>query len=317
LEFVSDASVLKPTGIETTRNTTKRRFADSRRNILRIAPVVALPMVLVATVTLLAQSVSQPASQPVSNLRIDSRAVLLDVLVTDSKGVPVTGLAKEAFTIREQGKAQTVSYFEEHKGASAPEPEKLAVPERQGEQEKQSGQEHLPPNTFSNTSARPGPKSDIAAVGNVLLLDTLNTQMADQIAVRKAAVAYLKELKPGSRLAIYTLGMRLRYVQGFSDDPALLAAALGYNKVGIPEAPTLLHESGSVAAFQSFVADAGEAELADRVYRTLEGLKGVEGDGCATGQIAGPEEPDLVGGLVSAGSEWHFRRTDGRWKFAR
>jgi len=236
---------------------------------LKIARFGLLQVVLTASVALLAQSASQSASQPApaSSLRIDTRAVLLDVLVTDHKGVPVTGLAKEAFTVTEQGKAQALSFFEEHRGATAVEPEKHA------ELEKQSGQEPLPPNTFSNASVLADPESANLAVANVLLLDTLNTQMADQMAVRHAAVAYLKQLKPGSRMAIYTLGMRLRYVQGFADDPALLAAALGYGRNGIPEAPTLLHEPGAVAAFQSFVGETGEAEAADRVYRTLEALK--------------------------------------------
>jgi VWFA-related protein len=223
-------------------------------------------MILAFTAPLLAQSTPQPASQPAPSLRVDSRAVLLDVLVTDHKGLPVTGLAKDAFTVAEQGKAQTISFFEEHKGAPA------ADLEKQAEKEKQSGQDALPANTFSNASDLAEPEFARVAVANVLLLDTLNTQMADQMAVRKAAVAYLKELKPGSRLAIYTLGMRLRYVQGVSDDPALLASALGYSKIGIPDAPTLLHAPGA-EAFQSFVAETGEAETVDRVYRTLQGLK--------------------------------------------
>jgi VWFA-related protein len=224
-------------------------------------------MVLAATLSLLAQSAPQPEPQAAPSLRVNSRAVLLDVLVTDHKGVPVTGLAKEAFTVVEQGKAQTIGFFEEHRGASTAEPEKRT------DEGKPGGQGSLPPNTFSNAFAPAVLESANAAVGNVLLLDTLNTKMADQIGVRNAAVAYLKQLKPGSRLAIYTLGMRLRYVQGFSDDPALLAAALGYARNGIPEAPSLLHESGSVAAFQSFIANTGAAEAADRVYRTMEGLK--------------------------------------------
>jgi len=236
---------------------------------LKIARVALLQMVLVVTLPLLAQGAPQPASQPVPNLRVNSRAVLLDVVVTDHKGAPVTGLAKEAFTVVEQGKAQTIGFFEEHKGASVVESERPTEPERG----QQSGQQPLPPNTFSNASAAEVPETANVAVGNVLLLDTLNTQMADQMAVRKAAVSYLKGLKPGSRLAIYTLGMRLRYVQGFADDPALLAAALGYGRNGGPDAPTLLHEPGPVAAFQSFIAEAGEAEMADRAYRTLEGLK--------------------------------------------
>jgi len=41
-------------------------------------------------------------SGPVGNLRIHSRAALVDVLVTDHTGTPVTGLTREAFTVTEQ-----------------------------------------------------------------------------------------------------------------------------------------------------------------------------------------------------------------------
>lgn len=235
---------------------------------MSIARVALIPLFLIATSPVFAQSTSHSSSQPVTSLRVDSRAVLLDVLVTDHKGVPITGLAKDAFTVVEQGKAQTVGYFEEHKGALAAEPQKQV--------QKVSAQQGLPANTFSNASESTYTEPADAAVANVLLLDTLNTQMADQMAVRKAADAYLKDLKPGSRLGIYTLGMRLRYVQGVSDDPALLATALGYRKVGVPDAPTLLHMPGTVA-FQDFIGESAVAERADRTYRTLDGLKELAG----------------------------------------
>jgi len=40
----------------------------------------------------------------------------VDVVVTDSKDEPVTGLGKKDFEISEDGKPQTISTFEEHKG---------------------------------------------------------------------------------------------------------------------------------------------------------------------------------------------------------
>ncbi len=96
---------------------------------------------------------SQPvAPTPETTLHITSRAVLVDVLVTDHDGRPVKGLKQNAFTINEQGKPQTISFFEEHTGAQPGPPKEMP---------------RLPPNVFSNFSPFPEP----SAV-NLLLLDS-------------------------------------------------------------------------------------------------------------------------------------------------
>ncbi len=41
---------------------------------------------------------------PIQTLRTTSRAVLIDVIVSDRKGKPVTGLKQEDFIVTEQGK---------------------------------------------------------------------------------------------------------------------------------------------------------------------------------------------------------------------
>jgi len=52
---------------------------------------------------LLAQTATPDANAPAPSLQINSRAVLVDVIVTDRNGKPVTGLKKDAFTVTEQG----------------------------------------------------------------------------------------------------------------------------------------------------------------------------------------------------------------------
>ena len=49
----------------------------------------------------------------------------------------------------------------------------------------------------------------------MLMLDALNTQLGDQISVRKQMVDYLKNIQPGPQLAIFTLTSKLRLVEGF------------------------------------------------------------------------------------------------------
>ena len=224
-------------------------------------------------------------NNPDTTLRVNSRAVLVDVIVTDHKGNPVTGLKQDNFAVTEQGKPQAISYFEEHNNAmQAEEAKKFEFP-------------MLPPNVFRNFSPIPLPPAV-----TVLLLDALNTPLADQMYLRKAAQKYLKTLKPGSRLAIFTMSMRLSFVQGFADDPAVLAAALGYQKNNKSEPAVLLQsqeESNAqsavvgmmsaqqaagggttttaaspeaIAAFQQFLQETQYAQESDREYRTMQNL---------------------------------------------
>jgi VWFA-related protein len=162
---------------------------------------------------LIAQSSETAGSVPETTLKVNSRAVLVDVIVTDKNGTPVKGLKQGDFRVLEQGKKQSISYFEEHTpGVLARRGQDRAFPP-------------LPPNVFTNFSPLPAPPAV-----NVLVLDALNTPMSDQMYLKKAAQHYLKTLKPGTRLAIFTMSMKLSFIQGFSDDPAVLATALGYRK---------------------------------------------------------------------------------------
>ena len=187
---------------------------------------------------LIAQTETPDPNSPASTLHLNSRAVLVDVVVTDHSGAPISGLKQDAFTVIEEGKPQSIAFFEEHKGA--PTPQHLELPT-------------LPPDVFSNFSPLPQP----AAV-NVLLLDTLNTPLADQAYVHSQALKYLKALKPGSRMAIFTMSMGLRYVQGFTDDPAVLASALSGKKSKDVETPALLKTQQDTLAQQTLVAEMEE-----------------------------------------------------------
>ena len=112
-------------------------------------------------------STSAPTQERVSKIEpqaptitITSRAVVVDVIVTDSSGKPVTGLGKDAFSVTEQGKPQTISFFEESGATARAEPVEMP---------------RLPADTFTNFSPFPQPPAV-----NVLLLDSLNTRMESQ-----------------------------------------------------------------------------------------------------------------------------------------
>ncbi len=159
-----------------------------------------------------AQSSQNPALPPADQqpaLRVTSRAVVIDVIVTNN-GKPVTGLKKDAFTVTESGKPQAVSFFEEN--APMPPPQSVQIPK-------------MPTDVFTNFSPFPNPPAV-----NVLLLDSLNTTTDNQSWVHKAALQYLKTARPGNRMAIFTMGLGLHFIQGFSDDPTVLTAALNNKK---------------------------------------------------------------------------------------
>ncbi len=187
---------------------------------------------------------SQTAPQDDSGRQVfkaNAQIVVLDVVVTGKNGRPVPGLHKEDFLVSEDGRPQTVTYFEEETGA----------------QPLQANLPALPPNVFSNI-----PRVKPSNAVTVLLLDTLNTPLADQSHVRAQMLKYLKSLQPGRRMAIFTLGTQLQFIQGFTDDPALLVAAIN-NKSGSIDTSPLLPSNAETAANQEVVAAMMEEHAVD------------------------------------------------------
>lgn len=62
-----------------------------------------------------ATSVSSSSPQPPTpTFRSSGRLVVLNVVVSDGDGKPVTGLKKEDFSVLEDGKAESLQVFESH-----------------------------------------------------------------------------------------------------------------------------------------------------------------------------------------------------------
>jgi VWFA-related protein len=239
--------------------------------------------VSLASDPLYSQSSAQEPVDTQTTIRVSSRAVLVDVIVADEHGKPVTGLKKDAFALTEEGKPQSIDYFEEHLASQPAAP--VEMPK-------------LPTNVFSNFSPFPPPPAV-----NVLLLDSLNTRMESQSVVHKQALDFLKSAKPGTRMAIFTMGLGLHFIQGFNDDPAVLAAALKDKKNSHVEASVMLKgqeetnaqqnlvgmmsspvPSGggalvsaaspeAISSLQNFFAETDSAQSFDRMYVTLANLQ--------------------------------------------
>ncbi|MGA2672999.1 MAG: VWA domain-containing protein [Terracidiphilus sp.] len=192
-------------------------------------------------VPLFAQTAPPPdAGNPAATLRVNARSVVVDVVVTDRNGKAITGLPKEDFQVFEDGKPQTLTFFEPHAGAPAIAPE--ALPSQ--------APPPLPPNTFTNVPAAV-PSDSV----NVLLMDALNTPMQDQTYVHKEMVKYLANIPPGIRIGVLLLSNRLRIVQGFTEDGAALRAAIARSAAN-PTESALLPVAGETNLIQTAVSEA-------------------------------------------------------------
>jgi VWFA-related protein len=147
------------------------------------------------------------------------RRVVVDVVVTDSKGQPVPGLTKADFSVAEDGKPQQILSFDANGFNSA--------------------MDYLPPNlpaepanTFVNL-----PKTPEKGPLYVLLYDLVNMDNEDQMALtvnqhqdqmfgRQQLIKFIQGKPEGSRFAIFVRSDGLHLIQGFTSDKQQLLAAV-------------------------------------------------------------------------------------------
>jgi VWFA-related protein len=210
------------------------------------------------------QQESSPDSAT-ATIQVYSRETVVDVTVTDAKGQAVHGLQQSDFTIEEDGKPQPIRSFTEY-GKETPAVERLPP--------------KLPPNVYTNL--QPAPASSAV---NILLLDALNTQAADQVYMKQESLKYLKNMPRGTRIAVLGLSSKLTILQGLTSDPAVLQAAVDTKKnralpspfidedsAGIIDASIDIAGDGEAAILQQFENDIASAQADMRNRMTLEAL---------------------------------------------
>jgi VWFA-related protein len=167
---------------------------------------ILVSIVVILSLTAFAQE-QLSSDIPGTTIRIMTRLVIVDTVVTDKAGKPVADLKPEDFTILEDGKPQKLMVFAPWKRV---EPSTAQPPP-------------LPPGVYTNRPeyrTPPGPMT-------VLLVDAMNTPTADQAYTRTELVKYLKtQLHPGERIAVFALAGRLHLLQDFTSDPELLRQAV-------------------------------------------------------------------------------------------
>ena len=217
----------------------------------RLPCILRLAICFQLCATVYSQGLPAPETEaPVTILKLNVRTVLVDVVVTDKDNRAVPGLQREDFQVLEDGKPQTISFFEPNFAADSGAANTAPGP-------------RLPLNTFSNIPPTP-PSNSV----NVLLMDALNTQVADQSNVHKQMVKYLANIPPGIRIGVFLLSERLRIIQGFTQDSGLLRSSIAKFAAN-PSTSALLPTASSIAALDAPVnieleqaAESGDVDTA-------------------------------------------------------
>lgn len=153
------------------------------------------------------------SSQASDFLKVTTRLVSLDVIATDSHGNVVRELKQQDLQIfEEHNNEQKIARFEfiDRPGSTAP--ENAAGSAAHGAAEPFYSN-HMP---FDRLSIPP----------TLLLIDGLNTDVSNQFSARNQMLHMLKTLPSETPIAVFLLGNSLRLLQGFTNDPSLLHAAL-------------------------------------------------------------------------------------------
>ena len=154
--------------------------------------------------TTAAAHAQQPTYETSAVLKVKSRLVVVDVVARDGKGVPVTDLKQEDFTLVEDGKEQKVRIFSfQHPDDS------VATAPPQAPANGMNVVDNLP-------HFQPG------RALNVLLMDALNTSRLNQVSMRQAMIKFLETLPANEPIAVYLLSDRIHLLQDFTTDPATL-----------------------------------------------------------------------------------------------
>ncbi|HYM75953.1 MAG TPA: VWA domain-containing protein [Candidatus Dormibacteraeota bacterium] len=138
--------------------------------------------------------------------KTSTQVVALDVVVTDSSGNTVRNVPRQDFVVREDGKPQPVTYFDEVKDRAASPP--VAQPNE------------VAPNIFTNRS--PAPEAESVTL---ILYDLLNTPADQQQRAKLELLKFLQSKPKESRFALCALSDSLQMIQGFTPDEGLLIRA--------------------------------------------------------------------------------------------
>ena len=205
-----------------------------------------------ATASPNAQDAGEAHNQP--TFTVTTEEVTVDAVVTDNKGHAVKGLSRDDFKVQENGQSQELASFHEY-GNGAIEPSKPVASAPQT------------PNVFNNNES---PTTDQPMV--VILLDFMNTQLADQQVAIQELTKFLRTKPAGTKFALFLLAEHMQMLQGFTTDGNLLLATLG-SKSAQPRITTQLEKMDLTSVIEGFRQKAmvdGGAEVDVQIFTGIQ-----------------------------------------------
>jgi VWFA-related protein len=234
-------------------------------SIPRPAAILILPVIF----TGLFLRSQTPANQSSAGARVatpviqsTTRLVQISVVARDKDGRPAEGLQANDFRISADGSPQKIAFF------SVESTGKVAAPNPP-----------LPPHTFTNLLEARGDRSNSITV---VLLDLVNTRLADRLYARQQLVKYLGDIQPQDRIGVYVFNGRLRVLHDYTADMSELQQKIAIAKdklvnVSRTEEPGALTNSDVIFSQMMNGAGGGQQERAffmrNRVLGTLDVLK--------------------------------------------
>jgi VWFA-related protein len=150
---------------------------------------------------IIAAGVAQPQTAPDQGLAAPpvitstTRLVQVSVVAKEKGGEPAAGMKAEDFRVLVDGRPQKISFFSSESTGMSP-----------------AASAPLPPDTFTNILAARGQGI------TVVLLDLVNTRMADRMYARQQLIKYLEEIQPQDRIGVYVFSGRLLVLHDYTAD---------------------------------------------------------------------------------------------------
>ncbi len=244
-------------------------------------PIAVVGLLVPAVI---AQQPATPAQRATGVVKSDATAIMVDIVVRDKRGDPVTDLSAADFEVEEDGVRQqvgSVTLFSSTEPAASTEPRKPAA---------------AAVTAAPKLPTAPAPPPVIA-----LVFDRLSPE-ARSLA-HKAAMGYVAKAEPNASIGVFGIDLSLKIYQGYTSDPALLTKAIeevgnrstsqfdtsgraDTNALAAGTANAMNNVQAGVAAGGPAAAQAGQAaggaapaaQMAEMARRTMETFDVLERD---------------------------------------
>jgi VWFA-related protein len=128
--------------------------------------------------------------------------VEVSVVVRDATGNPVPDLKQEDFRLIANGEERQIVSFTKPRLS----------------QQETNGAPALPPGVFTNAPEQSRDSRGLSAI----LVDSLNTCVTDQMAMKRQLVVFLREAPVNTRFALYSVSNELQVLHDFASEPEML-----------------------------------------------------------------------------------------------